>query len=335
MNSPMIKRNLSKSFIVLSLTALFLLFSGNAFSENIKRKGRFIRTETEKVDERISFMVTLSISKETSYPVFKIHRMNLRTIHEVKLFETVVDTINTNHPDGNLRDYRNLLVLPDEFIKDERSTREENVYGGPFKNTPFTIDGIPVVTDDKGLIIDSKQQWLAKFDDLSKNSQTITVEHKTYGKKEIMLTRFILRPTEPIQPEYKSYDKHATMDVLEALGLDFSIASNTTSAPVDFKCEIPEKCVFGDVFSITIEASNNTDKTCGNLIYCTFSRDSWLDGRLFYIGNLKPGQKRSFTRLFKVPDNLKTDQSNLVISSWDTNKAHPEAARHFLIKTPH
>ena len=329
----MINRRLSTAFFVLALTALMFLCPRNAFSDNIKRKGRFIRTETEKVDESTSFMVTMAISQETSFPVFKIHKMTLRTIHEVKVFETVVDTINTNQSDGNLRDYRNLLVVPDEFIKDDRSTREETVYGGPFKNTPFIIDGIPVVTDANGLVKDSKQIWLAKFDDLSTNSQTITVEHADYGKKEVMLTRFLLRPQEPIQPDFKKNDKNSTLDVLEAMGHDFTVTSNTTLAAIDFKCDVPDKCVFGDVFSITVEATNNTDKTCGNLFFCTFSRDNWLDGRLFYIGNLKPGEKKSFTRLFKVPNDLKTDQSNLVISSWDTNKAHPEAAKHFLIKT--
>ena len=328
----MINVRRSTSFILLAIVGLTLFGAGNAYSDNIKRKGRFIRSEVEKVDESTSFMVTLAISEATSFPVIKIHKMNLRTIHEVKIFETVVDTIN-NQADGNLRDYRNLLVLPDEFIKDDRTTREETRYEGPFKDTPFTIDGVPVVTDAKGLVVDSKQQWLAKFDDLSTNSQKITVEHASYGKQEVVLTRFILRPLEPVQPEFKKYDKGSTLDVLEGMGHDFSVTSNTTLSAVDFKCDVPDKCVSGDVFAITVEATNNTDKISGNLFFCTFSRDNWLDGKLFYIGNLQPGQKRSFTRLFKVPNDLRTDASDVVISSWDTNKAHPEAAKHFLIKT--
>ncbi len=328
----MINYRRSTSFILLAIVSLTLLCAGNAFSDKIKRKGRFIRSEVEKVDESTSFMVTLAISEATSFPVIKIHKMTLRTIHEVKIFETVVDTIN-NQADGNLRDYRNLLVLPDEFIKDDRTTREETRYEGPFKDTPFTIDGIPAITDAKGLVVDSKQQWLAKFDDLSTNSQKITVEHASYGKQDITLTRFILRPLEQVQPDFKKYDKGSTLDILEGMGHDFSVTSNTTLSAVDFKCDVPDSCVSGDVFAITVEATNNTDKTSGNLFFCTFSRDNWLDGKLFYIGNLLPGQKRSFTRLFKVPNDLRTDASDIIISSWDTNKAHPEAAKHFLIKT--
>ncbi|MBP5640753.1 MAG: hypothetical protein J6X55_14830 [Victivallales bacterium] len=312
-----------------------LLCTGDLFADNFKRKGRFLQTEVEKYEDATSFDVTLAISKETSFPVFKIHKLNVRTIHEVKIFETVIDTINTKQSEGNLRDYRNLKVVPNEFIKDDRSTRQETVYVGAMANTPFTIDGIPVLTDANGLIVDTKQFWLDKFDDLSLNSITVTVEHAAYGKRSVLLTRLILRQPEKIMPEYRKKDSKSTLDILEGMGLDFTLLPNTTLNPVTFKCTLPDKCLFGDAFTITVEAHNTTGKASGNLFLCTFSRDKWLDGKLFYIGNLLPGQKRTFTRLIMVPNDIKTDAAHLVISSWDTNKAHPETAQEFTIAIGH
>lgn len=315
----------------LLLAALLLLCAlPDAQADRIKRRGRFLRSEIQHVDERTSYTVTLHIMKDTSFPAFQFNRMLIRSIKEINIYETVLDDINGNDDEAqNVRAYRNVQVIPGEFIRANPSSREETVPDGPFANATFTVNGQQLFTDAKGVATDSRQLLLSIFDDLTVNSATVTCEHPAYGKQQLTVTRMILKSPEDVIPEYRQKDQLATLDVLESMGLDYAQGGQTRITPLEITCDCPKAISGGELIPLTITVTNHGQTDSCNLLVGLFSRAAWLDGKLFYFGCLKPGEKRSFLRLIQAPAELPQDITYAVASPWDNAKARPEQALQF------
>lgn len=324
------------SRLICCATALLLCLAlSPTYAQKIKRKGRFLHTEIEGYEDATAFKATLYTYPNSSFPVFKLVKLTKRTIREIKVFETVIDTINQNpNQKHHIHSFKDLIVVPNEFIKDNPTTREEIIVEGPFANTTFTIDGVSMTTDAQGHVADTSQRLLRRFDDLTQNSINIDISHPKYGSYQLEVTRLILKPEEDMLPEYKKEDPKATLDILEGMGIDSSIPSNPGANPLDVITKLPQNIKPGDLFPITVAVTNNGNKITGNLIICTFSRENWLDGKLFYFGNIQPGQSKSFVRLVKAPDAFKTKQTHVTFASWDTVKAQPDNAKHCVINHP-
>jgi hypothetical protein len=79
----------------------------------------------------------------------------------------------------------------------------------------------------------------------------------------------------------------------------------------------PAAAAPGDVVKVTVTASNDGSRQISSLMGRTFSREPWANGRMFYFGGLKPGEKRSFTRLFTVPADIAAEACFVTVGFWD------------------
>ena len=114
------------------------------------------------------------------------------------------------------------------------------------------------------------------------------------------------------------------------MGINTQVPKGTiTSVALDVQCSLPAYVIPGETLEVTVTVSNPATTAVGNLILGTFSRDDWLDGKLFYIGYLGPGEKRSFMRLFQVPKNPSSTTSHVELVSWDIVRAQPDRSHHF------
>lgn len=291
-----------------------------------KRRGKLLNTEVVKVQDQTSFDVVLEQRQNAPFPYFKVYKIINRTVHLINVYETVLflpRETALNQPFE--MDQNEPTVVPNEFIRANPSLRHETVFNGPFANETFNFNGVKLTTDQHGCAADSTHLLFTLLDDLNHNATDIAVSHPEYGTKTFSFTRLVLRPPMQETPAYRVRDPRATMDVLEAMGLDFSTTAKAGKTPLSITCNAPANVVPGELISLTVSVTNTGDKLAGNVILCSFSRETWLDGKLFYIGNLQPGQTRSFSRLAVVGDNLPTTIT-AAIASWDTFQANPKNA---------
>ena len=323
------------TFSICSLALPFILLIGFLAdpcmaADRIKRKGRFLHTEIENFEDVTSFSVVLVPNTHDDNLKFKFTRLIKRTIHEIKVYEMVLDNVN-NAKDNETLEFnpQKLTVIPDEFAKEDPSVREEILNVGPFKNTKFIIEGEEVTTDKEGFAYITQQTILNRFDDFMLNTLDITISHAEGGEQKLTLSRLLFMPEEDITPAYKKLNPQATLDILEGLGLNFKHTGRAGRTTLAITCDLPETITKNAALTIKVTVTNTGKALAGNLILSTFSRESWIDGKLFYIGALAPGETRSFSRVITVPESFPTSKTHVAISAWDTCMPHPEVTRTF------
>ena len=75
---------------------------------------------------------------------------------------------------------------------------------------------------------------------------------------------------------------------------------------------------------ITIDIANHGTQPIGTVLIRAFSREPWLNGKMFYFGNIAPGKKASFTREAAVPDDKRTEVSHVAFAEWNLLGNQPE-----------
>lgn len=325
-----------QSFSISSLVLTFVLLAGllalPCQAERIKRKGRFLHTEIENYEDAIGFSAVLIPNTQGDNLQFKFTRLIQRTIHEIKVYEMVLDNVN-NAQSKNTLDFNAIAptVVPNEFAKEDPSVRKETLNAGPFKNAKFIIEGEEVMTDKEGQAFITRQTILEKFDDFMLNTLDITISHAEAGEQKLTLSRYLFMKDEDITPDYKRLNPQATLDILEGLGLNFKQDGRPGRTTLSIKCIHPDTCKPNAILPIKVIVTNTGKALAGNLLLSTFSRENWIDGKLFYIGALLPGETRSFTRSITVPETLSAGKTCIAISAWDTCMPHPEANQYFSI----
>ena len=320
----------------LPLLLAVLLLAGThstAHAQNIKRRGRLIKTETLRHEDTTSFDVVLDQRPNSPVPFFKVYRLINRTFHQINVYETVLEPVRERRAADEpfLQDTSAPIVVPNEFIRANPSTRTEALFDGPFPNETFNINGIRLTTDEQGCVPDAAQTLFALLDDLNTNVAEVAVSHPVHGTRVFTFTRLILRPAQQETPAYRQRDPKATLDILEALGIDFSSDGRPGRTTLDISCSLPENVAPGDLITLRADVTNTGNATAGNVILCSFSREPWLDSKLFYIGNLAPGQTRSFSRTLRVENGNATTIAG-ALAAWDTLQAHPHEAHLFTIR---
>ena len=317
------------------LLAVLLLVATHsaAHAQNVKRRGRLIKTETIRHEDTTSFDVVLEQRPNAPVPFFKIYRLINRTFHQINVYETVLEPIRERRDADEpfLQDTSAPIVIPNEFIRANPTTRTETLFGGSFPNETFNINGLRLTTDEQGCVPDASQTLFALLDDLNTNVAEVAVSHPVHGTRVFTFTRLILRPAQQETPAYRQRDPKATLDILEALDLDFSSTGRPGRTSLSISCSLPETAAPGDLITLRADVTNTGNATAGNVILCSFSREPWLDTKLFYIGNLAPGQTRSFSRILRVADGNATTIAG-ALAAWDTLQAHPHETHLFTIR---
>ena len=320
-----------KTYLHILLAGLLTFAATQASAQTkFKRRGRFVEEQLERKEEAPSYAVGLE--KTTgSLPVLAFRKQTIQTFHMVKMYETILEVATLDDTKGSV--YRERVepqVVPGELMAGERFTKTETIDAGPFANETFRIGDIEITTDKDGLVVDTHQRLLAPFDQIAHNSAEIKVTHATMGEKKIVITRDLLKKPTAVQ---KAVDAEAlpTYDVLESLGLDFTQLRQNGKDGLVISYKVPESVKAGETVKITIDIANHGTLPIGTVLVRAFSREPWLNGKLFYFGNIAPGKKASFTREIVVPDDKRTEVSHVAFAEWNLLGNQPEKTQTFKI----
>ncbi len=266
----------------------------------VPRRGKYLRTEIRKTDKKEDFSFTL-VDSSASLPCFEFRYKTILTHHEVRIYELYMEVLRDNAgvADPAERTISDFILVPDKFFEGEKSTREEIVDAGPMVNRKISFDNKTVNTDAKGYYFDSRQELVAKFDDLRVKEIRVVAGCDDLGVKSLTITRNLIRREVAKLPGVVVEE---TPDLLEAFGQDFYQLKQSSPAGVTVKVSAPTKAKAGDIISITVEVSNAGPKPVGNLIGRSFSSEAGLSDKMFYFGNIQPGKKVSFMRLVTLPE---------------------------------
>ncbi len=283
------------------LNVLFLLclaFPLLAQQPDNKRRGRYLRTEVRRRDVAETYEVK-AVPAKGSFPQFIFKKILVLTIHEVKVYETVMETVTANDgsgitPVGSV----NYVVIPGEYIEGDETQRVERKYDGVLKMELFTLNGKAYTTDENGIWTDESQTVLAAFDRMRTKNVEFRFSHKEYGEAALELSRNFIKREMPVLP---GTEKAQPTDVLEALGMDFSQLKLCSDEGISVQATYNKTAKPGEVLALTVEVKNNGLRSVSNVIGRSFTSTPGLDGKMFYYGLLLPGQKRSFSRLVTMP----------------------------------
>ena len=283
------------------LNVLFLLclaFPLLAQSSGNKRRGKFLRTEVRRRDATQSYEVK-AVSAKGSFPQFVFKKILIVTIHEVKLYETVIETVTANDgagitPVGSV----GYVVVPGEYIEGEESQRIERKFDGVMKLELFNLNGKAYTTDENGIWTDEAQTVLSAFDRMRTKTVELRFSHKEYGDAVLELSRNFIKREIPVIP---GTENTQPTDLLEALGMDFSQLKQCSDEGISVQVTCNKTAKPGEVVALTVEVKNNGLRSVSNVIGRSFTSTPGLDGKMFYYGLMLPGQKRSFSRLVTMP----------------------------------
>ncbi len=276
-----------------------LLAAAAVYSDDgAKRRGKYLRTEVRSTEATEGYSVRL-VENKTSFLSFEFRRVLTLKIHEVRMYETVMEKVTPNSGEGiTQRGAVDYVVVPGELFEGEHSERIEKKDDGPLKLEIFTFGGKTYYTDESGIWIDQTQEIIAMFDNMRAREETLKFTHKEYGDFSLVLTRNMIRRQKAVMPGGKDIPQE---DMLEALGMDFTQLKLSSPDGVVLKVVYKNKAAPGEIVAVTFEAKNNGMRSVSNMMGRSFSSVPSLDGKLFYFGMIPPGQKRSFSRLLAVP----------------------------------
>ncbi|MCQ2403288.1 MAG: hypothetical protein MJ202_06135 [Lentisphaeria bacterium] len=271
-------------------------------SSNVSRcKGAYLRTEIRGSKSAYQLIPAIAIVGENRQPALQLKRLEVRTITEVRLYETLLRTFTPGQDnDHGTFDYQH---LDDEIWEGESSQRVVSHEAGPLKDAEVFVNGEKLRTDANGVILDpeNKLAILEKFDDLGKRSIEFLVEVQDYPAVSFPMTR-----TMPQRRDYdiKRIDEDDAHEMLLAYGMDFRLSKRQPEQDA-LKCSVslPKDFAYaeaGKAFPVTITVTNEGQVQTSCLLARSFSRVPGLAGRLFYFGAIQPGETRSFTRLLTV-----------------------------------
>ena len=281
------------------LALLLLVFSVSLFAQasGNKRRGKYLRTEVRGTEATEGYEVNIVESK-TSFPQFVFKRILTLKLHEIRLYETVLETVTENRGEGiTPRGTVDYVVIPGEIFEGEESDRIERRYDGVLKFALFTLNGKAYTTDENGIWTDDGQIVLSAFDEMRTKSIKLLFTHKEYGEATVNVTRNLIKREKIVTP---GVEVQPEGDLLEALGMDFTQLKQSSDDGISIKVTCKEKAAPNETIAVTFEVRNNGMRSVSNLIGRSFSSVAGLDGKLFYFGMIAPGQTRSFSRLMTV-----------------------------------
>ena len=253
-------------------------------------RGDFLRNE-RVATENNPFIAAEFIGLRESNLAFLFRRMDLQVIRERPIYQKVMVTRN----DDDMQSPGIRIVVPGETLEGPVESRQERVELGLLADAFVQFDGISGRTNRDGVFIDSDQTILAIFDNLKVNRHTFTIANLRHGTCKIELTR---------------------LEMNEKLGINYA---NTRSSHADDQLvgEVEwdrSNYRAGDVAVLSLKVTNDS-KAGGiyRLLGRSVSRWPWLDGKMFYIGDLEPTESRVVSRHLVVPDDLPEDLAVLYL----------------------
>ena len=271
--------------------AIFLLLSGLrmapaawAAEVSTDHRGALLRKEIVATESN-PFIAVEFIGLREGNLAFLFRRMDRQVIRERPIYQKVIVTRNEDDMQGpGIR-----IVVPGETMLGDKELRQENVELGLLADASVQFDGMSARTNKDGVFIDCDQAILAIFDNLKVNRHTFTITNLRHGNCMVELTR--LEMYEKLDINYEETRSSHAEDHLVG-----EVEWNRSSYRA------------GDVAVLSLKVTNDSkDNGIYRLLGRTVSRWPWLDGKMFYIGDLEPAESRVVSRRLVVPDDLPAD----------------------------
>jgi len=264
-------------------------------ADNPKVRGNYLRTEIRNTEKTESFRVSLA-NPEGKGLGLSLSRLNILTHTEVKIYEAKMRVAR-----GDSFDF---ITIPNETVEGEEALRKETVDAGPFANEKLSVNGQEYTTDSDGFLGEEQLQLLRAFDDLNTRTVKLIFSHPLLGMQEF--TVFRTMPFRPLNDE-KRLEEPIEADLLMCMGRDFfqRPAGSERDGLTLTVVNLPETVAPGQAITISLKIENNGKQETSCLLGRIFSREEWLNGLLFYIGAIKPGETAVVSRQATVPAGIK------------------------------
>jgi len=301
----------------INILAVICMLASTAFSDELAERfrGKFLRRDIVSTDRQESYSVRLS-GNSFPYISFVLERRRLLIHHEVNIYQAM-KRIELGHAEDGQVLY-DFVLIPGEIITGEELDRQEFQTPGPLANETVKVNGIIRKTDSKGIIVDDGFLGIMEyFDNLRSFTYDLEFVHTDLGAKKLKIYRAI--------PKIKAEDERslslpAANDIMVAFGID---CVQRRSEPereglVIEILDLPKTITPGQSCEMTVRITNKGTKETSCLLGRLFSRQEWLNGKLFYFGAIKPGGSLAFTRSIEVPKEIKTEQCHVLLAFQDS-----------------
>lgn len=269
--------------------------------------GNVLRTEVLQRDSH-HYIEAKVVGFRDGVLAMKIEQFDRQVIRERDIHEKV-RIVRTDDSTRGTRE-----IIADQVIAGNSREREERILVGPVRNTEFQYLGGRAVTDDDGILRDHDQAILSLFEQRRSKVARLQFASPDAGICEFELTRNKLD---------------------ELLGITFDHRSGR-SCPSKLELSSQWDKPFyrpGDRARLTVTAQHN-EQTCNvaQLQGLSMSRSTWLDGKMYYFGDILAGTPRSFTRVFFIPKDAPEGVYYQRIGLRDYSGAKPQLSVQLIVR---
>lgn len=244
-------------------------------------RGKLIEKRLVKTEHQPSFTVKL-LKSSGSVPQLAFAAYDVVTYHEIPRYEKLLEYRPQHALEEADHDSIRRELVPGETIDGRLETRTERRELGPLVNSRVSLDGVAIETDANGVYVDSAERLLRLFDKPYTPEARLRFAHAGSGETALTVTR----------SEFL-----ASMDVSEETTTRTSRDGVRYSLALD-----PEKPRPGDTLRLTLSVGNQGERAIDSVQARSISTHEWISGKNFYIGTLRPGEAKSFSRSFTVPN---------------------------------
>ena len=289
-------------FFFLMVMLVYGVVNSNSHGEQITEiyRGSLIKRELIEVNSNpfitVSFLGTLD-----GQLAFIFKEFDRLVFHEKPIYEK----LKVVREKGDFNDTGLRRLVPGEYIVGDLEQREEIKEVGPISLKQFQYFDVTSRTNTDGILLDDQQMILAQFENLRERSVAIKFESEEQEILELELTRNELN---------------------EKLGIHYGTAQR--SHPDNLKFEANWKNGYyapGDVANLYLTAKNGgIQGDVYRILARSISRWHWLDGKMFYVGDLKPGEEKQLMRIFRIPEDIEEGRYWLRIGFNDHSGGKPQ-----------
>jgi hypothetical protein len=243
--------------------------------------------------------------------MFELHQYDRMEIFSKAIYEKIVVVRQRDDPnDSGIRE-----LIPNEFIQGTPHLRVEKADMGPVATTTFAFNSQRLTTDVHGILFDEGEWVLNRFEDLKAKSIPILFTSPERGSAEFELTR----------SEFNS-----------KLGISYTYTAPSSTRGLRSKAEWDkESYVAGDTAVLTVTIGN-ADRHGGifRLLARSMSRWQWLDGKMFYFGDVESGVRKTFKRTFQIPRDVHSGTYYQRVGFNDISGDKPQLSVTLMVRNP-
>jgi hypothetical protein len=296
-----------------ALIAILSVLALAGFSAELERseyRGKKIR-EVEVSRQSNPYILATFLGAEDGLLMFELHQYDRVEIFSKAIYEKIVVIRQRDDPnDPGVRE-----LIPNEFIQGTPELRIEKKDMGPIADTSFAFGEQRLTTDAQGILFDDAEWVLEQFEDLTTKSIPILFTNPERGSAEFELTR----------SEFNS-----------KLGISYTYTAPSYPRGLRSKAEWDkESYAAGDSAVLTVTVGNADRRgSIFRLLARSMSRWQWLDGKMFYFGDIQSGQRMTFKRTFHIPRDVHSGTYYQRVGFNDISGEKPQLSVTLVIRNP-